>query len=106
VLQEDYGLALRWMDEHSRDTAENAARMAELLRRDGVRRIALVTDASHIPRAAAAFRAAGLEVIPAPTDFPIRLERPLLEWLPSAHGLTTCRELLREWLGRAVARMA
>jgi uncharacterized SAM-binding protein YcdF (DUF218 family) len=105
VLQEDYGLALRWVDDRSRDTAENAARMAELLRRDGVRRIALVSDASHIPRAAAAFRAAGFEVIPAPTDFPLRLERPLLEWLPSAHGLTSSRELLREWLGRAVARV-
>jgi uncharacterized SAM-binding protein YcdF (DUF218 family) len=93
------------MDDRSRDTVENAARMAELLRRDGVRRIALVTDASHIPRAAAAFRAVGFEVIPAPTAFPLSMERPLLEWLPSSHGLTTCRMLLREWLGRAIARM-
>lgn len=106
VLREDYGLPLRWADERSRDTAENAARMAELLLPQGVRRIALVTDFSHIPRAAAAFRRQGFEVLPAPTGFPVPLARPLLEWLPSATGAATCRTLVREWLARWVARLA
>lgn len=100
VLQEEYGLPLRWLDDQSRDTLENAARMAALLRPAGVRRIALVTDASHMERAAAAFRAEGLEVLPAPTLFPTASARPLLEWLPSIQGADTCRQLLREWLGR------
>lgn len=104
VLQEEYGLALRWSEERSRDTAENAARMAEVLRPQRIVRIALVTDATHMPRAAAAFRAAGFEVVPAPTDFPVVHSRPVLEWLPSAHGAATNRTLLREWLGRLVAR--
>ena len=34
MLQEDYGLAVRWLDDRSRDTAENATRMAELAGRD------------------------------------------------------------------------
>ena len=100
VLQEEYGLTLRWMDDRSRDTAENAARMGELLRRDRIRQIALVTDATHMQRAAAAFRQAGLQVLPAPTNFPTPLERPLLQWFPSIHGADTCRQLLREWLAR------
>jgi uncharacterized SAM-binding protein YcdF (DUF218 family) len=104
VLQEDYGLALRWLDDRSRDTAENADRMAELARPDGVRRIALVTDAVHMPRAAAEFRRAGFEVVPAPTDFLLPKERELLEWLPSTRGLAACRYVIREWLGRLVAR--
>jgi uncharacterized SAM-binding protein YcdF (DUF218 family) len=103
VLQEEYGLALRWVDDQSRDTAENATRMAGILQGEGIRRIALVTDASHMPRAAAAFRGAGFEVVPAPTDFPIVRARPLLEWLPSSHGMATNRSLIREWLGRLVA---
>lgn len=103
VLQEDYGLAVRWVDDQSRDTAENAARMAELLRRDKVRRIALVTDATHMARAVAAFRGAGFEVVPAPTDFPIPHRRALLEWLPSSPGASLSRSLVREWLGRLVA---
>lgn len=103
VLQDEYGLVPRWVDDRSRDTAENAARMADLLRRDRIRHIALVTDATHMQRAADAFRAAGLQVLPAPTHFPTRMERPLLEWLPSIHGAAMCRQLLREWLARQVA---
>lgn len=103
VLQDEYGLKPRWVDDRSRDTAENAARMADLLRRDRIQRIALVTDATHMQRAAAAFRQAGLDVLPAPTNFPTAMEQPLLEWLPSIHGADTCRQLLREWLARKVA---
>ena len=103
VLQEEYGLTPRWVDDRSRDTAENAARTAELLLPAQVRRIALVTDATHMLRAVHHFRAAGFEVVPAPTDFPVTTATPLLEWLPSPGGAMTNRALLREWLGRLVA---
>ena len=104
MLQEDYGLAVRWLDDRSRDTTENATRLAELAGRDGVRRIALVTDAIHMPRAADAFRRAGFEVVPAPTNFPRPQRSTLLEWLPSTQGFADCRYVIREWLGRLVAR--
>lgn len=104
VLQDDYGIEPRWVDDRSRDTGENAKRMAELLRPAGVQRIALVSDAWHLPRAVHHFRSAGFEVLPAPTGFPTWAERPLLEWMPSAHGLGLSRSVLREWLGRLVAR--
>lgn len=103
VLME-YGAQARWIDDQSRDTAQNAARMAEILQPAGVRRIALVTDATHMPRAVAAFRAVGFEVVPAPTDFPGPQGSPFMEWLPSGHGIQANRALLREWLARVVAR--
>lgn len=106
VLQDEYGLTARWVDDQSRDTAENAARMAQLLRPANIRRIALVTDATHMPRAAAAFRRQGFEVLPAPTGLPEPQGRALLEWLPSSTGIEVCRELVREWLARLVARVA
>jgi uncharacterized SAM-binding protein YcdF (DUF218 family) len=93
---------LRWRDERSRDTAENAARLREPLAAAGVRRIALVTDAWHLPRAVHQFRAAGFEVLPAPTGLPVAQTRPLLAWLPSAEGLTLSRQVLRERLGLAL----
>jgi uncharacterized SAM-binding protein YcdF (DUF218 family) len=104
VLQEEYGLAPRWLDDRSRDTAENAQRMAEQTRPEGVRRIALVTDATHMARAAAEFRRAGFEVLPAPTNFPTPVNAGVLEWLPSTEGVATNRALIREALGRLVAR--
>lgn len=104
VMLEDYGLQFKWVDDRSRDTQENAARMAELLRRDGIRHVALVTSATHMERAAAAFRAAGFEVLPAPTHFPEAAERELLRWIPSTSGVEWNWQLLREWTGRQVIR--
>jgi uncharacterized SAM-binding protein YcdF (DUF218 family) len=105
VLQEDYGLALRWTEDRSRDTAENADRSAQLLQPAGVRRIALVTSAIHMPRAAAEFRRAGFEVLPAPTGFPSRRGNALMEWLPTPDGAVLCWFVIREALGRAVASL-
>jgi uncharacterized SAM-binding protein YcdF (DUF218 family) len=100
VLKDDYGLELRWSDSRSRDTAENATRMAQAMRGDRIQRIALVTHAWHMPRAVAAYQKAGFKVTPAPTGFAVPRERELLEWLPSVHGLDLSRSVLREWLGR------
>ena len=102
VAQQDYGMALRWNEAESRDTAGNARLLAPLLRKDGVQRIALVTDAWHMPRAVAAFERAGLAVTPAPMGYVLPVESALLEWLPSAQGLQASRQVLREWLALAV----
>lgn len=106
VAEQDYGVALRWLEGKSRDTAENALLLAPLLVRDGVTRIALVTHARHMPRSVSAFEKAGLTVTPAPMGFVLPNESDWLEWLPSAQGLTASRQVLREWLGINVARLS
>lgn len=93
------GLSLRWLDEQSRDTAENAQRLAELLQPQGVRRIALVTHAWHLPRSIVHFERAGFVVLPAPMGYIEARESPWLQWLPSGDGLADSRRILREWLG-------
>lgn len=98
AARQDFGYEIRWVEGSSRDTHQNAAQLAPILRRDGVRRIALVSDAWHLPRATLEFRRQGLEVLPAPTGFIVPLDKPLLDWLPSGRGLATSRQLLREWL--------
>jgi uncharacterized SAM-binding protein YcdF (DUF218 family) len=102
VFSAEHGLTLRWIDKQSRDTAENAARMHDLLAPAGIHHIALVTHAWHLPRSQALFEQAGFTVLPAPMGFLLPSERPLLEWLPSAHGLTASRQVLREWLALQV----
>src|SRR4051794_21321727 len=102
VLSQDYGLTPRWIDNTSHDTRENALRTRELLGAQGIQRIALVTHAWHMPRAVREFERAGFTVVPAPTGFASPESRPLLEWLPSAEGLTFSRLVLREAAGRVI----
>jgi len=104
VLQQDYGLALRWRESQSRDTAENARLTAPLLRQAGVQRIALVTHVWHMPRAVLAFEQAGFTVTPAPMGYVLPVQSEPLEWLPSAQGLQASRQVLRECLALAARR--
>jgi len=106
TLQEEFGVAPRWAEGRSRDTEENAREMRRILGAEGIDRIALVTDAWHMPRSVLHFRAAGFQVLPAPTGFPGLATRPLLGWLPSSEGLQLSRQVWRELLGLWVARLA
>ena len=102
ALTEDYHVPVRWLEDRSRNTAENAEFSAQLLSGEGIGAIFLVTDASHMPRAAAAFESQGLEVYAAPTAFRSDASAPagLLDWLPSATALDMSRAVLHEYLGR------
>jgi uncharacterized SAM-binding protein YcdF (DUF218 family) len=104
VLLQEWGITPRWVDDQSRDTRENAQRIAALLGPQEARSIALVTDAVHMPRALHEFGAVGLQAVPAPTQFPATRGRGLLEWLPSANGLALSSHVLRERLGLTLAQ--
>ena len=99
ALREDFGTPVKWLEEKSTNTAENAMESAKVLRGAGVVRILLVTDAAHMPRAARQFRRAGFDVIEAPTMFMRAGSEGLLDFLPSAEGLRRARGALYEWLG-------
>jgi len=100
VLEREFQLDVRWVEGASADTRENARESAALLRAAGIERIFLVTHAWHMPRAAAAFRAAGLDVVPAPTAFRIRPRLEAAAFWPSARALRESTWALHEWLGR------
>jgi len=105
IAAEDFNRPLRWQEDDSRDTRENAARTIALLKPAGIEHIVLVTHGYHMPRALRAFvEAAGpsIKVEPAPMGLARRIESPALEWLPSSRGFSQMRQLLRELLGRAV----
>ena len=69
VMAERFGVKARWLEQDSRNTAENAAGSAVMLRAANIRKVALVTHAMHMPRAMRSFRRQGLEPVPAPTQF-------------------------------------
>jgi len=103
ILEHEFGVPVRWRETQSKDTADNAAMSAQLLKAADIRRVVLVTQAFHMPRAQRLFEAAGLEVVPAPTDFKGRQTKPLspFDWLPQARALHNSYYAMHEWLGIA-----
>lgn len=100
-LQRDFGVDVRWVESLSANTAENASRSAEILLPAGVKRIALVTHAWHMPRAVAAFQAAALDVLPAPTGYSSVGPLTPLDFVPRASAMQGAARALHEWIGIA-----
>jgi uncharacterized SAM-binding protein YcdF (DUF218 family) len=80
------------------DTGDQAQVLAAKL---GKAPFALVTSASHMPRAILIFRAQGLHPLPAPCDFHTAGKPPfsLMDLLPQAHGLALSERAAYEYLG-------
>jgi uncharacterized SAM-binding protein YcdF (DUF218 family) len=103
IAATEFGRPLKWVEDNSRDTHENAARSVALLRRSGIKHIVLVTHGWHMPRALQAFESAAggeIRIEAAPMGLALRTETPMLSWIPTAAGATEVRHVLRELLGR------
>ena len=103
IAAAEFGRPLKWVEENSRDTRENARRSVALLKPAGVRHIVLVTHGWHMPRALREFEAAAgsaMRIEAAPMGLARNLELPVLEWVPTAAGTTQVRHTLRELLAR------
>ena len=98
ILENEFHVPVRWMENRSRDTRENADNASAILRESGIFRIYLITHSSHMKRAARYFRNDGLQVVPMPTIFVQREPDDWIRWLPSFHGLERSRAWLYEWL--------
>lgn len=99
ILQQEYGLAARWVEDRAETTWDNARLSAALLRPDGVRRVALVTHAWHLRRAVPLFEQQGLEVVPAGIGFSRTGVDDVFDLLPTPAGLRDSTFALHEWLG-------
>lgn len=106
IGRDEFRHPLRWAEDQSRDTHENAVRTVALLGRQGVGRIVVVTHDMHMPRTLRHFRRAihaaalRIELVPAPVG--INRQPPtwvLSDFYPTATGIARTRYALREWLG-------
>lgn len=100
VLEEEFRLPVRWVENRADDTKQNAELSAPLLKAAGVRSIWLVTHSWHAERAAQAFEAQGFDVTPTPTVFPPPRQRSGNDFLPSYNGLNMSRSIIYDWLNR------
>ncbi len=101
TLRQEFRVPVRWVETESHNTQENAGYSAKILDAAGIDRAFLVTQAWHMPRAKAAFEAAGIEVVAAPTSFIVKPAPQARAFLPTVGGLAMSYYALYEWFGRA-----
>lgn len=99
VLEEDFGVPVKWVEGESANTRENALFSRKLLQQDGVDSVYLVTQAWHMPRALEIFRSTGFCLIPAATGHLTRNRITALSFLPDARALAASYIGLHEVIG-------
>lgn len=105
VAERDYGRKLRWVESTSRNTRENAAASLSMLQGQPITEVVLVTHGWHMRRALRAFEDAArrnqvtLRFTAAPMGLAPAVDRPALNWIPTAEGFTQVRQVARELLG-------
>ncbi len=94
-------------ERQSANTYENAVHTHEILTKRSIRRIVLVTDAMHLPRAVACFEKQGFEVIPAGCAYETEggFSNELFDYLPDSRAIAHIDYACQEWLGMAWYRM-
>jgi uncharacterized SAM-binding protein YcdF (DUF218 family) len=104
------------LESGSRNTYENAIETRSVLKGLGAERVLLVTSAMHMPRAYWVFDHAGIEVIPAPTDFIVSEQdwhhytqpdaaTQFYNLLPKVENLYRTTRAMKEYIGIVIYRL-
>jgi uncharacterized SAM-binding protein YcdF (DUF218 family) len=105
LLERGFKQRVTLVEDKSFDTRQNARYIGKALAGGKVRTVVLVTDVTHMPRAARAFEAAGLKVVPAPVYFRATAPLNVTDFLPSVDGLELSHNVSRELVGMLWYRM-
>jgi uncharacterized SAM-binding protein YcdF (DUF218 family) len=98
---------------NSLNTYQNAVNVKEILLRNELNRILLVTSAMHMPRSLRIFQRQGIDAIAAPTDFLVSqqelqqdnsLESEILSFFPDTDSLNNTTKAIKEYIGTFVYR--
>ncbi|MEK6248240.1 MAG: YdcF family protein, partial [Planctomycetales bacterium] len=88
------------LETHSQSTYENAVKSAELLKQQGIKSIALVTDATHLSRSVRCFEKQGLLVKGCGCQYrATSFQWKLFNFLPAAGAARYNQAVVHEWLG-------
>ncbi|MBE7438050.1 MAG: YdcF family protein [Spirochaetales bacterium] len=88
------------LDAYSRNTAENAAESARIIREKKFRRVLLITSAFHMLRSDLSFQSQGLTVVPLPVDYYGLSSYPFPEaYGPSPQSLSVSMIAFKEFAG-------
>jgi uncharacterized SAM-binding protein YcdF (DUF218 family) len=96
---------VRWAEDRSRTTHENALYSAAILKSAGIQRVMLVAHSFDMLRARAEFDAVGIKTYPAPTGIRSPSSAEWTDFLPSMAGLRESYFAVYEIVANAVRRM-
>jgi uncharacterized SAM-binding protein YcdF (DUF218 family) len=104
-LQDDFRTPPDWVEAKSLDTWENARLSADILRREGITSVYVVTHSWHMRRAVLAFEGTGLTVTAFPTSLDDAMGPDVYDFVPRASGWQTGYFAIHEWIGYAWYRL-
>ena len=102
TLLRNFEIEPRWVDDKAYDTFQNARNSVRLLAAAGVKRIVLVTHATHMRRAVHEFTDAGVEVVPAPVGMRSVRNYEISRYIPAPEAMQRAYSAIYELLGEPV----
>lgn len=91
----------KWKEEKAKNTKENALYTKQILDKENINNIILVTNQWHMPRAKFLFEQQGFQVLPASTGFGITPESyfNIMYFMPQSGAMDSVMISLKEWMG-------
>jgi uncharacterized SAM-binding protein YcdF (DUF218 family) len=102
TLARNFEIHPRWVDDQAWDTFDNARNSVRLLAADGIKRIVLVTHATHMRRSVHEFIDAGADVVPAPVGMYAVRNTGVYSYIPAPDALQRAYTAIYELLGEPV----
>jgi uncharacterized SAM-binding protein YcdF (DUF218 family) len=99
TLHADFNVPVKWIEDKAQTTEESAMYTAELLKRNGIWRVWIVTDDRHMLRARLLFDRYCIDTVPAPVRYAHELESmefTIPDLFPSMLGWRVTRSVLHE----------
>lgn len=97
-----FGIKTKWLEENAVNTIQNATFSKDILARENINKIILVTNQWHMQRSKLLFEREGFTVYPASVGSGITPQTyglNFMHFVPQAGALAANSQLLKEWIG-------
>lgn len=101
-LQHFFHIPTKWIEPNALTTKENALFTKQILEKEHINKIILVTNEWHMQRATLLFQQQGFEVLPASVGegiTPKEYGLNMMHFIPQGGALAKNMQLLKEWIG-------
>lgn len=99
IMEDNFITPVKWMEEASIDTNDNAKFSHEILSKNKIQSIVLITHSWHMNRASILFEKMGFTVYRAPTDLQFVSKPTFMSFMPSAKAFHESSLALKELYG-------